>query len=110
VWLAARTEICFGLVDLSTTILLLMAGAATALPLVWFTNAARRLPLTTLGIFQYLAPTLHFFLGVFLYEEPFTWMNGVTFLCIWTGVGLFVGEALLLEGRGGKIPQRVLGK
>jgi chloramphenicol-sensitive protein RarD len=93
VWLGFRTEICFALVDNATTVLLALAGAVTAFPLVWFTHAARRLPLSTLGLVQYLAPTLQFLLGVFAYGEPFGWAHLVTFSCIWAGVGIFAAEA-----------------
>ena len=60
--------------DASTGVraLLLVAGPLTALPLLWFASAARRLPLSTLGLFQYIAPTLSLLLAVFLYGEPFT--------------------------------------
>jgi len=92
VFLGIRTEICFGLVDGATTALLGAAGAVTAFPLVWFTHAARRLELSTLGLIQYLAPTLQFFLGVFAYGEPFGWAHLVTFSCIWGGVGIFAAE------------------
>lgn len=92
-WLGLKAQICFGLVDLATTILLALAGAVTVLPLVWFTHAARRLPLSTLGLVQYLAPTAQFFLGVLVYAEPFGWKHLLTFACIWAGVGIFAGEA-----------------
>lgn len=93
VLLGIRTEICFGLVDSATTALLAMAGAVTAFPLVWFTHAARKLQLSTLGLVQYLAPTLQFLLGVLAYGEPFGWSHLVTFCCIWGGVGIFAAEA-----------------
>ncbi len=93
VLLGIRTEICFALVDSMTTFLLAMAGAVTAFPLVWFTHAARRLQLSSLGLMQYLAPTLQFLLGVFVYGEPFGWAHLLTFCCIWGGVGIFAAEA-----------------
>lgn len=92
IFLGIRTQICFGLVDATTTFLLAMAGAVTAFPLVWFTHAARRLQLSTLGLIQYLAPTLQFFLGVIAYGEPFGWAQLITFCCIWVGVGIFAAE------------------
>ncbi|MDX2229605.1 MAG: EamA family transporter RarD [Leptolyngbyaceae cyanobacterium bins.349] len=65
------------------TLLLIGAGVVTSLPLLWFNNAAKRLRLSTLGFFQYLAPTLQLLLGVFLYHEPFTRTHVITFGCIW---------------------------
>lgn len=72
--------------SLTTDVLLLLAGVVTAVPLLWFTEAARRLPLATMGFLQYLAPTGHFLLAVLAFGEPFTWAHGVTFACIWTAL------------------------
>jgi chloramphenicol-sensitive protein RarD len=73
--------------------LLLGAGPVTALPLLWFGSAARRLPLSTLGLFQYLAPTLALLLAVFLYGEPFTRAHALAFLLIWSALGLYSFDA-----------------
>lgn len=62
------------------------AGLVTSLPLLWFNNAAKRLRLSTLGFFQYLAPSLQLLLGVFLYHEPFTPTHAVSFGCIWVAL------------------------
>lgn len=72
-----------------TELLLAATGIITACPLLWFANAARRLPLTTLGFLQYLAPTGHFLLAVFVYGEPFTPLHLRAFACIWIGVAVF---------------------
>lgn len=96
-WLGFKTQIAFGLVDTATTVLLALAGAVTVLPLVWFTHAARRLPLSTLGLTQYLAPTIQFLLGALVYAEPFGWRHLVTFSCIWAGVAIFAVEAWTLK-------------
>jgi chloramphenicol-sensitive protein RarD len=74
--------------------LLLVAGPATALPLLWFASAARRLPLSTLGLFQYIAPTLSLLLAVFAYGEPFTRTHGVAFALIWVALVLYTADAL----------------
>jgi chloramphenicol-sensitive protein RarD len=74
--------------------LLLGAGPITALPLLWFGSAARRLPLSTLGVFQYLAPTLALLLAVFLYGEPFTRAHALAFVLIWSALALYTWEAL----------------
>ncbi len=92
--LALRGGGAFGTVDLSTDILLLLVGAVTMLPLIWFTSAARRLRLATVGFFQYIAPTCHFLLAVFAFGEPFTWTHLVTFVLIWTAVGIYTAQSL----------------
>jgi chloramphenicol-sensitive protein RarD len=74
--------------------LLVLAGPVTALPLLWFASAARRLRLSTLGLFQYLAPTLALLLAVFLYGEPFTRAHALAFLLIWSALALYSVDAL----------------
>lgn len=73
--------------------LLLGAGVATGLPLIWFASAARRLRLATIGLFQYIAPSLALLLAVSLYGEPFTRAHGVAFGCIWTALALYSFES-----------------
>ncbi len=73
----------------ATALLLVGAGLITLLPLLFFAVAARRLRLATLGLLQYIAPTGHFLIGVFVYDEPFTKADGVTFCCIWIGLALY---------------------
>lgn len=80
-------------------VLVVTSGAVTALPLVWFATAARSLPLSTIGIVQYLSPTCQLALGVLAYGEPFTRAHAVTFGCIWAGVAIYVVDALLTERR-----------
>lgn len=84
----------FGRVDISTDLLLAGAGIATSTPLLAFAFGARRITLASLGILQYVAPTIAFCIGVFVYREPFTVHHLVTFLCIWTGIALFSFEGL----------------
>lgn len=75
-------------------LLLISSGVVTAVPLFWFGYAARHLRLVTLGFLQYLAPTISFFLGVFLYHEPFTRGHLITFGLIWLALALFTYEAV----------------
>lgn len=79
--------------DRTLDVLLVLAGPVTAIPLLWFTGAARRLPLSTLGFLQYLSPTLQFLLAVALYGEPFTPAR-VAFACIWIALGVFAIHTL----------------
>jgi chloramphenicol-sensitive protein RarD len=76
------------------TTLLLSAGVVTALPLIWFAHGVRRLPLSTMGLLQYLSPTLQLILAVVLYHEPFTRAHAAAFGCIWTGLALYTFDAL----------------
>jgi len=71
---------------------LLLAGPVTAVPLLLFAAAARRLPLSTLGFLQYLSPTLQFLLAVLAYGEPFDRAHAVAFALIWTAVALFAAH------------------
>jgi chloramphenicol-sensitive protein RarD len=77
-----------------THALLLGAGVVTALPLIWFASAARRLRLATIGLFQYIAPSLALGIAVLAYGEPFTRAHAVTFACIWTALALYSFESL----------------
>lgn len=81
--------------ELSAAVPWLLAGAGTvtAIPLVWFASAARRLRLATIGLFQYIAPSLSLLLAVFLYGEPFTRAHAVAFACIWTALALYSIES-----------------
>jgi len=63
-------------------LLLAASGIITAVPLLWFTEGARRLKLSTLGLMQYVAPTA-VLLAVFTFGEPFTRTHALTFACIW---------------------------
>jgi chloramphenicol-sensitive protein RarD len=78
----------FGAAHPRESLLLVLGGAVTAVPLVLFAAGARSLPLSTLGLIQYLSPSLQFLLAVFLYREPFTAAHGVTFACIWTALAI----------------------
>lgn len=78
----------------STDLLLAGAGVVTTAPLVLFGAAAQRIPLLMIGILQYIAPTIQFLLGVFLYHEPFSRTQGVGFSLVWSALLLFCLEHL----------------
>ncbi|EMS79342.1 EamA family transporter RarD [Desulfotignum phosphitoxidans] len=78
--------------DPGLTLWMIGAGVVTSLPLLWFAAAAKRLKLSTIGILQYLAPSIAFTLGVFVYKEPFSIHSLVTFAFIWAGVALYTLE------------------
>ena len=75
--------------SLSTTLLLVGAGAATAVPLLFFAKGAQKIPLATLGILQYIAPTLTLILGVFVYHETFSTIHLLAFTFIWSALILY---------------------
>lgn len=87
-WLYSQSALHF-LHD-STAIDLLLVGSAfiTVLPLIWFNMAAQKLPLSILGFFQYLSPSMSFLIAVFLYGEQFTTGHAVAFACIWLALAL----------------------
>jgi chloramphenicol-sensitive protein RarD len=92
-WYAWQGESSFG-GDTATTVLLVFAGPVTLLPLLWFAEAARRLPLITVGFFQYLGPTLTFLLAVLVYGEAFTAAWAITFVLIWSALAVFTIDSL----------------
>lgn len=73
----------------STTLLLMGTGLLTIAPLLLFAAGVRRLPLSTMGLLQYLAPSLTFMLAVFIYGEPFTMNHAITFGSVWLALFLF---------------------
>lgn len=79
--------------DLSTWALLAVSGIVTAVPLIWFIAAARRLPLVAVGLLQFISPTLNFLLAVGLYGEMFTTAHMVAFGFIWVALALHTIES-----------------
>ena len=77
-----------------TSVLLAVGGAVTAIPLLLFTAAARRLPYSTLGFLQYLAPSLQFLLAVLAFGEPLTRAHVVCFGAIWAALALISFDGL----------------
>lgn len=85
----------FGHSGLIPDLLMIGGGVVTTVPLLMFASAAKRIPLTMVGIMQYIAPTLQFLLGVLLYKEPFTSTRLVGFSLIWVALVIFWAEGLL---------------
>lgn len=88
----------FGHTQMLTSILLTFAGVVTALPLLLFASAARRITLTTLGLLQYIAPTLQFLLGVLVYGEIVTKSRMTGFVAIWIALFIYSIEGII-EGK-----------
>jgi chloramphenicol-sensitive protein RarD len=91
-WVARDGSLYFGTAGLQQDVLLGLAGLITIVPLIWFNVAARKLTLTTIGFFQYIAPTMTFLLSVFVYDEPFTQGHAVAFGCIWFALAMISVE------------------
>lgn len=92
-WAMAQGGSAFG-VDRATDGLLILAGAVTALPLLLFAAAAKRLPYSTVGLLQYIAPTLQFVLAIALFGEALQPIHIFTFGCIWVGCALYAFDLL----------------
>lgn len=89
----------FGTVNTQTTLLLACAGIVTAIPLLFFAAAAPRIPLSMLGILQYLAPTLQFSIGVIIYHEPFPIARLIGFGIIWLALLIYSIEGMITYRR-----------
>ncbi|MDC0374931.1 EamA family transporter RarD [Pseudomonadales bacterium] len=94
VWQQAQGALAFSNLSLETDLLLVLGGVITSLPLLFFAGAVTRLSLTTVGIFQYLAPSLTLLLAVFYFEEPFNRVQFATFFCVWVSIVIFTTEAV----------------
>jgi chloramphenicol-sensitive protein RarD len=94
VWSVGTSRSAFLAGNTKLDVLLVLAGPVTAIPLLCFAGAARRLPLSTLGFLQYIAPTLQLLLAVFLYGEPFDRARAVAFLFIWTALAVFAVHSI----------------
>ena len=85
----------FGHSGMLINLLMVGSGVVTAVPLLMFASAARRIPLTMIGIMQYIAPTLQFLIGVLIYKEAFTSAQLVGFSLVWIALILFWVEGIL---------------
>jgi len=94
IWLGARGAGAFGQLGVPTDLLLLGSGIATAVPLAMFAYGARRIPLSTVGLTQYLAPSMQFLLGVFFFGEPFPRARAIGFILIWCALAIYAADGL----------------
>lgn len=88
-WLSMGDAMSFLHIDLNMDLLLVLAGAVTTLPLIFFAAATNRLSLTLVGFLQYIAPSITFLLAILLYHEPLGINQLITFGFIWAALGLF---------------------
>jgi chloramphenicol-sensitive protein RarD len=99
VWRGAAGLGALGRVDARTQVVLLCAGVVTAVPLLLFAYGARRIRFSTLGLLQYIAPTVQFTLGVALYHEIFSADRAAAFGLIWAGLALYTADNLWHQPR-----------
>ena len=93
-YLASTSNITFYTSNNATIIALLLAGTITAIPLMLFAKGAVDIPLYLLGILQYLPPTMQFFVGIFIYNEPLSIEKLISFIIIWIAVAVFCYSAV----------------
>lgn len=93
-WLAHLGQSGFVQADTPARLLLLAAGPITAAPLLLFAAGARRIPFSTLGLLQYVSPSLQLLIGVWLYHEPFA-ERAIGYLLIWIALALFSVEGIV---------------
>ncbi|WP_433315209.1 EamA family transporter RarD [Micromonospora sp. CA-269861] len=98
-WLTAKADLTFGHVSAGHTALLVLAGAATAIPLLLFAGAANRLPLSSLGTIQYLTPTLQLGFGVLIFHEPMPPARLAGFALVWLALIVFTADAVQTSRR-----------
>lgn len=96
-YLAMHEQSVFLQATTNTQILLLAAGPITAIPLLMFAAAARRIPLATLGLMQYISPTIQLLIGVWLYHEQFSHERLLGFLGIWLGLFIYSADSLRIS-------------
>lgn len=93
-WLGYTGQGHFMEATTGTQLLLMGTGLVTTVPLLLFAYAARHMKLATLGLLQYLSPTINFLLGVYIFREPVTQAALVTFACIWTALAVYTWSSL----------------
>ena len=91
----ANSTAAFLHTGISSDLLMIGAGVVTTIPLLMFASAAKSIPLWVVGLLQYIAPTIQFLLGVFLYKEPFSQHQLIGFGIVWAALIFFVVENYL---------------
>jgi len=98
-WLTAAGRSTFTSVSPAHTVLLMLSGIMTALPLLLFADAANRMPLTALGILQYTTPVLQLVVGLLIFHEPLPPAQLAGFALVWLAIVIFTWDALRRAGR-----------
>ncbi|WP_028983603.1 EamA family transporter RarD [Sporolactobacillus terrae] len=80
----------FGTDSYHLSILLMGAGIVTALPLIWFAEGVKRLPLSTVGVIQYITPSITFLIGLLIFKEPVSFVQWFSFILIWASIMIYI--------------------
>ena len=99
-WCTQAGSLSFGAHDRLLDFLLIASGAVTAVPLVLFAYGVRRVPLSTIGLLQYVGPTLQLLTGIFVFHEPFTESRAIGFGLIWAALAVYAAEGFWRSWRG----------
>jgi chloramphenicol-sensitive protein RarD len=94
-WWGSQGSLAFGTAGWRLDLLIAASGVVTAVPLLLFGQAARMLPLSTLGFLQYIGPTAALVIAVAIFGEPLTWQKQVCFALVWTGLAILAVETAL---------------
>ena len=92
--LHGRGDAAFGTAGTGHALLLMVSGVATAIPLLLFASATRRVPLSTVGLLQYLTPLMQLSIGVFVYDEPMPPARLAGFAIVWVALAVFTADML----------------
>ena len=95
IWGSSDGMASFVTLDLSMIVMLVLAGIVTALPLYWFGMAAVKIPLYSIGFFQYISPTINLFIGIYIFHETFSTTHAIAFSFIWAGLALYIGDSIV---------------
>lgn len=79
-------------ISLKMVVMLMGTGIVTAIPLLFFAFGIRKIHISTAGILQYITPTSTFFIGAFMYNEPFTKSQLISFVIIWVGIAIYISD------------------
>ncbi|WP_186316536.1 EamA family transporter RarD [Microbacterium sp. BH-3-3-3] len=108
VFVANLTGITLGTAGTLHTVLLLSAGAVTAVPLLLFASGARRVPLTVIGLLQFVAPIIQFAIGVWVLHEPMTVERWIGFALVWTALAILSVDSVIASRRHRRAPVGVV--
>jgi chloramphenicol-sensitive protein RarD len=102
IWFGPTTPVAQEDASINLWLLLMLCGPVTAIPLILFSIGARRLRLTTIGIFQYIAPSIQFVLAITLLGEELNEMRLLSFMLIWVSLAVFTYDSISTQSRNSK--------